>query len=304
VFAGSSAWGRRVGPCCELSRVRQVVLLLWQQGRFGCWLCHGAGSHPRGYQQRCLCGDSWWGWGPGGFFRLAPGKRVSLCKRCWDERQHGTAGEGAAHLHPPAKGMASSCPPLVPCAERKTGLIWLLFEQGGRVPCKQGMWHAAAPCAGGVASCAPPARESPSRAFSGICCSCTCVPASNTQNLPPAGCLLPKGQGAGARAGCCLLGWLPTGPSLPGIVAGAKINPFLGNPPTWLQGGSCSWWPCAGTCSTPVCEDRQCFGDAGNTGLSPSNAVHPCASGAIPLAIWRALVAGNTSWGEVLDGQR
>lgn len=44
--------------------------------------------------------------------------------------------------------------------------------------------------------------------------------ASNAQNLPPAGWLLPKSQGASARADCCLLvlpGQLPTGPSLLGI---------------------------------------------------------------------------------------
>lgn len=177
------------------------------------------------------------------------------------------------------------------------------------MPCKQGMWHPTAPCVGGVASCAPPACGSPLHAFPVTCCSCTHVPASNAQNLPPAGWLLPKGQGAGARAGCrlpVLLGRLPMGPSLPGIARGNSVLCW-GNLPPCHREGAARVGPVQGHAqhlAAHVCEDGQVFGDIAGPRLSPSNAVHPCMSGATLLAIRTGLVVGSTSQGDVLDGQR
>lgn len=141
------------------------------------------------------------------------------------------------------------------------------------MPCKQGMQHPAAPCAGGAAGRAPPAHGSPSRAFPGTCCVCMHVPASKTQNLPPTGWLLPKGQGAAARAGCCLPvlpGWLPTGLSILGNTAGGETQPFAGETsrlatarePLMLA-------PCAQHLAAHICEDRQVLGDAGGNWAVP-----------------------------------
>lgn len=124
----------------------------------------------------------------------------------------------------------------------------------------------------GVA-CAPPRR-----AFPGTRCGDTHVPASNAQNLPPAGWLLPKGREAGARAGCCLpvlSGQLPTGPSLPGITErGNRALRWEDLPPDHREGaahaGPVKWqhisartgrfwgpWAVPIKCCSSVCEG--CF---------------------------------------------
>lgn len=59
--------------------------------------------------------------------------------------------------------------------------------------------------------------------------------------------------------------------------------------------------PCRSVPRTSIC---QVLGDTGGIGLSLSNAVHPCVSRATLLDIWKGLMMGRTSQGEVLDGQR
>lgn len=57
-------------------------------------------------------------------------------------------------------------------------------------------------------------------------------------------------------------------------------------------------------CPEPGKDICKVLGDAGGTGLSLSNADHLCVSRATLLDIWKGLMMGSTSQGEVLDGQR
>lgn len=74
---------------------------------------------------------------------------------------------------------------------------------------------------------------------------------------------------------------------------GGKLSPSLGKPPAWPQRGSHSCWPhVPSTWQHISARIGRFWGTLVVIGLSPSNTVHPCASRATPLAIWRDLVMG------------
>lgn len=169
------------------------------------------------------------------------------------------------------------------------------------------MWHPAAPCAGRVAGCTPTARGSPSHAFPGMCCGCTHVPTSPAMPeicLPLAGCSPKAREPVPELAAAC---WscqdsFPQDCPCQAPWWGLKISPWLGKPPAWLQGGSRLCWPCAGTCPAPG--STRLLGWTGFWGhwwyrAVPIKCCSSVCEQGIPLAIWRGLVAGSTSEGEV-----
>lgn len=174
------------------------------------------------------------------------------------------------------------------------------------------MWHPAAPCAGRVAGCTPTARGSPSHAFPGMCCGCTHVPTSPAM---PEICLLLAGCSPKARepvpelaAACwsCQDSFLQDCPCQAPWWGGKSALGWGNLPPGCREGATCVGpvRGCAQHLAARVCEDGQVLGATGGTGLSPSNAVHPCASRGSCLpsggAWWQAALQRV----RFLDGQR
>lgn len=194
-------------------------------------------------------------------------------------QQPGAAGQGTARPHPPEWREKPDC----------SG-----FSASGR-------HEFLASRAEGVRLCCP-TRGSPSRVFPGTCSHCTRVLAGDVQNSPPAGWLLPKKQRARARAGCCLPvlpGQLPTGLSLLGIAL-LWENLLLG-----CREGAARLGLMQG-CAQKLARTSERFWGmlVALDHLSQVLFIRGCMSRTTLLDIWKGLMMGRASQGEVLDGQR